>query len=82
MASEEYKRFYIKEVYSSAMDEQSIEERLNAMIQTWVADMRSKHPQFQYRIVNAETPIINSTSIGGQSLPPAIRFVVHVAYSV
>lgn len=82
MKPEKYKRFYIEEVFSSALQESDIEDRLNEMLEAWSTQMQTKYPGFEFRILNGETQMMNESSVGGQTLPPVIRFSMHVSYSL
>ena len=81
MKNERYKRLYIKESYLSA-EESTIETRMDHLITNWTIATRESHPNFEYRIINAETQTIIATNYAGQNISPTIRFVVHIAYTL
>ena len=80
MKAEKYKRLYIKEIYS-ASEECSIDTRMNELVLEWVDKFVKLYPSLEYRIINAETQMINASTWAGQTLPPTIRYIVHIAYS-
>ncbi|MEO8796142.1 MAG: hypothetical protein ABI390_11795 [Daejeonella sp.] len=80
MNEEKYKRFVIRELIGTEYDEDSIDIRLNEKAEIWKTEMIQKHPGFKCRILNAETCGLNTSELGFQSMPPTIRYSLHMAY--
>lgn len=83
MKKEYYKRFVIKEVYL-ATEEDKVVNSMNLAISDWVNKLTELPlaKNLNYRIINAETQMINASEWAGQKLPPTIRYVVHIAYTL
>ena len=81
MKIEKYKRLYIKEVYM-ASEESTIDSRMDELVSNWATDTIKLHPGLEYRIINAETQMINSSTWAGQTMPPTIRYIVHIVYTI
>ena len=81
MTNEKYKRLYILETYLNAV-ESTIDARMADKVATWATETRNLHPDFEYRIINAETNTMAASSFAGQLIAPTIRYVVHIGYTV
>ncbi len=80
MNDENYKRFCIRELIGTDYDEDSIGTRLNEKAEIWKKEMRQQYPNFKCRMLNAETCGLNTSELGFQSMPPIIRYSLHMAY--
>ena len=81
MTNEKYKRLYILETYLNAV-ESTIDARMADKVSNWAIETGNLHPDFEYRIINAETNVMIGSSYAGQMIAPTIRYVVHIAYTI
>ena len=81
MKNEKYKRLYIKELYMNT-DEPTIEKRLDELLSKWFNEQIKTHPNLEYRIINAETQMINASTWAGQTIPATIKYIMHLAYTI